>query len=444
MKVFTATFAALVLVVYSVVSAGQVQVFVEDKTPNRPLSKPSPVSYGPRYISGFGSGDSFTVFFEDRDNDSTINYVSTIAGPSGFPPAATPTNIKDTHFCIKDWPITVGGTIYDYRAWGAVGNNNLHKFYVSNDLANWELVSTFTIPKSSGVPGGYVYYGFHDVVYINGTYYAWGECNIGYTLMCRSSNGADDWEAFDCVGGIHDLVNVGPLGLVGPQGPTPTGSFFELGDNRGYGKIMVPCDDSAFYLAVNTVAKPSLPPGELEAAFINPANWTWHDGTTGLAGTPILSANGHDCKECWVVPNGRYEWIILYDGDFGENGGYALGYAIMTIPPSEIEVLIDIDPDTLNLKSNGRWITCYIDIPQNYGLNDIDIVSIRLVVDDYEVEAEFGGYNNNVLMVKFPRSEVQQILVPGRIELTVIGEFTDGIAFEGTDWMRVINPGKKK
>ncbi|MDZ7308482.1 MAG: hypothetical protein ONB49_15680, partial [candidate division KSB1 bacterium] len=45
--------------------------------------------------------------------------------------------------------------------------------------------------------------------------------------------------------------------------------------------------DNNFYLAINTAAKASLAPAALEAAFINPANWTWHDGTTGRRRTGL-------------------------------------------------------------------------------------------------------------------------------------------------------------
>ena len=69
--------------------AGSVSVTVTDATPTAPVANPTPASYQPRYISGFGSGDNFTVFFEDRDNASTISYVSTTTGPTGFPAAVT-------------------------------------------------------------------------------------------------------------------------------------------------------------------------------------------------------------------------------------------------------------------------------------------------------------------------------------------------------------------
>jgi hypothetical protein len=320
---------ASVLVILSATVVAQIQVSATDMTLTAPLSSPSPDLHEPRYISGFGSGDSFTLFFEDRSVGFPypISFISTTGGPTGFPYSATLTNVKDTHFCVKDWPIPIEGTTYSYRAWGALENTPKHNFYVSNDLESWTLINTFTIPNFENFHTGFIYYGFHDVIQLNGTYYAWGECNIGHTLICRSTNGTDDWEAFARVGGI----NSGPLEL--PVPGTPTGSFFELGGDQGYGKIMVPGDDSAFYLAINTAAKPSLPTADLEAAFINPDNWTWHDGTTGPANNPILETTSkHNLKECWLIPNGSTDWIILYDAKYFSHGTTALGYATLSAP----------------------------------------------------------------------------------------------------------------
>ena len=48
------------------------------------------------------------------------------------------------------------------------------------------------------------------------------------------------------------------------------------------------------------------------------------------------------------------------------------------------------------------------------------------------------------LMVKFDRSNVQDMLEPGdEVEVTVSGQLTDGTTFEGTDTIRVIEKEKK-
>ncbi|UCE38498.1 MAG: SBBP repeat-containing protein [Thermoplasmata archaeon] len=101
---------------------------------------------------------------------------------------------------------------------------------------------------------------------------------------------------------------------------------------------------------------------------------------------------------------------------------------------------IEIDPDTLNLDSKGRWITCYIYL-HRYDVNDIDISSIML--EDL-ILAEWGDIQNDTLMVKFDRSEVEDFIgAPNEsIELTVRGELFDGTSFQGSDTIRVIDPGK--
>ena len=38
--------------------------------------------------------------------------------------------------------------------------------------------------------------------------------------------------------------------------------------------------------------------------------------------------------------------------------------------------VIDIDPNTLNVNSQGNWITCYISLPEDYHVNDVDPNSI--------------------------------------------------------------------
>ncbi len=55
---------------------------------------------------------------------------------------------------------------------------------------------------------------------------------------------------------------------------------------------------------------------------------------------------------------------------------------------------------------------------------------------------EQGKLGGGRVTVKFPRAAVQDVLDPGDVELTVAGELRDGSVFEGTDIVRVIDPGK--
>ncbi len=110
-------------------------------------------------------------------------------------------------------------------------------------------------------------------------------------------------------------------------------------------------------------------------------------------------------------------------------------------PPPYIPIIVNIHPETLNLKSKGRWITCVIELPEGYSARDIDISTIML---------------NNIipvarsrcrLMVKFDRAEVISYIRDvhgtkfGNVQLTVTGELYNGIRFEGSGTIKVRMPG---
>ena len=104
---------------------------------------------------------------------------------------------------------------------------------------------------------------------------------------------------------------------------------------------------------------------------------------------------------------------------------------------------IDFKPDTLNLKSKGSVVTVYIELPKGYDVKQIDISSIRLngSVPALPKPTAIGDYDRDGvldLMVKFDRAAVQKILTVGaQVKVTIAGK-VGGIAFEGSDSIRVI------
>jgi len=112
--------------------------------------------------------------------------------------------------------------------------------------------------------------------------------------------------------------------------------------------------------------------------------------------------------------------------------------------PTVVKATIDIDPDTLNLESKGKWITGYIELPSGYDVSNIDVSTIKLnnVVSVESKPTEVSDYDNDGipdLMVKFDRSVVEKILPVGdKVIMTVSGQLTDGGRFEGSDTIRVI------
>jgi len=75
-----------------------------------------------------------------------------------------------------------------------------------------------------------------------------------------------------------------------------------------------------------------------------------------------------------------------------------------------------------------------------YNAGDIDLDSIVLKKDEFEVGGEYGEFESGRVKIKFPCAAVQSVLEPGDVELTVLGELEDATPFEGTDTVRVIEP----
>jgi len=148
-------------------------------------------------------------------------------------------------------------------------------------------------------------------------------------------------------------------------------------------------------------------------------------------------------------PTPTATWSTSYVGNISlkvtDNDGYIdVDTTTLNLSSLIVSATIDIDPDTLNLKSKGKWITCYIELPDSYDVADIDISTILLnnVVPAEDHPTDIGDYDNDGvydLMVKFDRQDVIDILEAGdNVEITVAGELIDGTLFEGTDYIRVI------
>ena len=113
------------------------------------------------------------------------------------------------------------------------------------------------------------------------------------------------------------------------------------------------------------------------------------------------------------------------------------------LPPVEAE--IDINPDTLNLQSKGKWITCHIRLGEDYNVADINPNTVLL---EEQIAADLIKLEGQAAMAKFSRSALQEMLADldtlGEVELLVSGELIDGTKFEGTDVITVIDKGGKK
>ncbi len=133
------------------------------------------------------------------------------------------------------------------------------------------------------------------------------------------------------------------------------------------------------------------------------------------------------------------------------------GYFDNTASPPAISAAIDIHPHTLNLRSKGKWITCFIELPKGYDANDIDGSTVMLnetipislldVPAPKRVPTKIGPYDGDSipdLIVQFDIAMVSELILSrdikyGNVTLTITGEI-NGTSFEGSDSIRVISP----
>ena len=168
---------------------------------------------------------------------------------------------------------------------------------------------------------------------------------------------------------------------------------------------------------------------------------------------PQISYNGKQCLKFaewtgneWKIEDidcnyVHHETALALDSSgnphISYNRGISLYYATKGMPGQPPELTLDIDPDTLNLKSEGRWITAYL-----RGENAEDIDASSLLLNDMISPAWWDLQNESTLMAKFSRSYVQMIVpIADEVDIKVTGQWKDGQEFELHDTIRVIDPG---
>jgi len=167
--------------------------------------------------------------------------------------------------------------------------------------------------------------------------------------------------------------------------------------------------------------------------------WDFGDGSTasGSSVNHVLPIIDH----AYANPGIYTVTLTVTDDDGGSDSDTCV---VAVISPA----IVDINPNTLNLKSRGRWITCYIELPGIYGVADIDVSTILLngVVPAELKPIAIGDHDGDGvldLMIKFNRAAVIRYIMytlgitNGEVTLTVTGEVAD-LAFSGSDTIRVI------
>ena len=102
-------------------------------------------------------------------------------------------------------------------------------------------------------------------------------------------------------------------------------------------------------------------------------------------------------------------------------------------------------PRTLNVSSQGNYVTAHITFPGEYTAETVILDSI--VLQDVLKPVEIVNVKERRILAKFDRQEVVKLIsvtnYPAEVEFRVSGSFLDGNTFEGTDTITVINNSDK-
>ncbi len=110
-------------------------------------------------------------------------------------------------------------------------------------------------------------------------------------------------------------------------------------------------------------------------------------------------------------------------------------------PPSGVNASIDFEPDSINVKRLGKYVTMYIELPSGCDVNDIVVESVilngRFHVASWP--SEIGDFDKDKvmeLMVKFDWREVLRlngdVATMRTMTMTVSGQLKNGTAFQGS------------
>ena len=121
-----------------------------------------------------------------------------------------------------------------------------------------------------------------------------------------------------------------------------------------------------------------------------------------------------------------------------------------------------INPETVNLKRKGQFITATIKLPQGYKASDVDIESIKLCIEKIAANGQVNSdlacgnfkpqwaisISKDSILVKFPNQGVIDLIsenvdlniLPATVTLLVQWNLKNGgPQFGGTDTVQVIN-----
>jgi len=154
-------------------------------------------------------------------------------------------------------------------------------------------------------------------------------------------------------------------------------------------------------------------------------------------------------------PFGHFGWTVAYAGNVdGRPGDEILvghrsfwvnaqtvgkAYLFSCGAPHDYHVTFRLTPETLNLKSKGRWVSAHVTL-EGATTAEVDLGSLEL---NGVPAARAKTLNDTAILAKFDHAAVAGTLPEGKaVTLTLTGQWRDGRSFTATDAIRVIRQGR--
>jgi hypothetical protein len=133
----------------------------------------------------------------------------------------------------------------------------------------------------------------------------------------------------------------------------------------------------------------------------------------------------------------------IADGDGNGEASVDMGCYEVLGPP--IQVPVKFTPGALNPYSSGRWVKAHLVLPEGFGFDDVDADRPARVTEPFDPDIESAYMNvfvNDANLVEveaaFHRGELCAAGVDSNsIEVIVVGLFTTGQEFYGTDTIKI-------
>lgn len=161
-------------------------------------------------------------------------------------------------------------------------------------------------------------------------------------------------------------------------------------------------------------------------------------------------------KKLIIVLLAGFFMAALFASPWSEKICYAQDSAATTIA-----AIVDIRPNTINLRRNGNFIMGMIKLPEGYSIENIDLTSIVVTkingtlldpsipadwafIDEELTDSVIAKFPNKLLMDAVQKALAADITYPTTVDISLSGILTDDAKtlFEGTDQVRLIKPGK--